>query len=164
MTEIERIPWRRRLLYASLTGATTVVFIVIMSLVWRAFLSDPPFYFSNTDPDYTEPLCPGEQLVINNRVVVDRPVVLFFYLSVMDKSASRNINDTQVSFPGRIHPHSATFHQLLPWTVPDLEPGEYILAIAGRGTDGDENPVIVLKKFSIAEEEHCANDPTHSIH
>jgi hypothetical protein len=126
--------------------------IVAMALVWRAFFNDPPVHVESMDKPFAEPICPGDIFLLNNRVTVDRPVVLFFYLSVMDENAQQNINNTQVSFPGRTHPHPSAFHQLLPWTVPDLPPGKYTRVLAIRGTDGRENPIFLLAKFEIGAE------------
>jgi hypothetical protein len=149
LTPVARETFGRRISYAAMIALLTVTLFVVLALVWRAFFNDQPVHVVSMDEPFAAPICPGDQYVLNNRVTVDRPVVLFFYLSVMDENAERNINDTQTSFPGRIHPTATTFHQLIPWTVPDLPPGKYIRAFAARGTDGRENPVILLSPFEI---------------
>jgi hypothetical protein len=149
MTTIETATWSKRIAYAMMSALVTATLIVVLALIWRAFFSDPPVHVTSLDKPFETPICPGDQFVINNRVTVDRPVVLFFYVSVMDEQAQFNINDTQISFPGRPHPKPSTFHQLLPWTVPDLLPGNYVRSIAVRGTDGDENPLFLLTPFEV---------------
>lgn len=147
--------WQKRLTNAVMISFVTVTFIVVLALVWRAFFNDPPVHVESMDKPFAEPLCPGDQYVLNNRVTVDKPMVLFMYLSTMDEHAFQNINDTQTSFPGRPQPNTASFHQLLPWTVPDLPPGKYTRALAVRGTDGRENPIMLLMPYEIGTEEYC---------
>lgn len=156
---VDGATWGKRALYAVLTSAITLVLIIVATFVWQAFFSDPPVHIETVDSPYPFALCPGQKLVIHNRVTVDKPVVLFFYVSVMDKDAVQNINDTQVSFPGRIHPQAATFDQFLPWTVPSLPPGNYMRALAVRGTDGDEKPVILLMPFAVGDKCRAETDP-----
>lgn len=146
-----RDTWLNRIAYALMISLFTLSLLVSASLVFYAFFNNPPVHVQSLDEPYTKPLCPGESYVLNNRVTVDKPVVLFFYLSVMDEKGQQNINDTQISFPGRTHPRPATFHQLLPWTVPNIPPGKYIRTLGVRGTDGREDPLFIEANFEIGE-------------
>jgi hypothetical protein len=146
---IDGATWGKRLLYASATAVFTVTLIFVTFLVFQVFYSDPPVHVVSLDPPDLGVLCPGESAHLTNRVTIDKPIVLFFYLSTLDKTGVQNINDTQTTFPGRNHPRPGTFTQMLPWTVPHLPPGKYIRSLGVRGTDGDESPLFISSVYEI---------------
>jgi hypothetical protein len=155
MMSVDADTWRRRMSYAAMSALVTIALLVVAVLIQRAFFNAPPVHVVTLDPADLGVLCPGQAVSLTNRVTVDMPVVLFFYLSTMDETETFNMLDTQTSFPGRPHPHAGTFTQMLPWTVPDLPPGNYARTLAVRGTDGDENPVMITAKYEIASREDC---------
>jgi hypothetical protein len=149
MSHIDGQTLGRRISNAIPIALLTVTFFVAFALVWQAFFSDPPVHVVSLDPKDLGVLCPGESKHLTNRITIDKPIVLFFYLSTLDETGIQNINDTQTSFPGRNHPRPGTFTQMLPWTVPHLPPGKYVRSLGIRGTDGDENPIFVESVYEI---------------
>jgi hypothetical protein len=155
MLHLDRATIGKWISLASLIAFIVTTFIVAVAIVYRAFFSDPPVHVVSLNPSDLGILCPGESQHLTNRITIDKPIVLFFYLSTLDESGTYNINDTQTSFPGRNHPREGTFTQMLPWTVPHLPPGKYVRSLGVRGTDGRENPLFLEAVYEIGDEKAC---------
>lgn len=141
----------KRVAYTIVSSAITVLLGVLIAVTWRFFFNDPPITIETLDIPPVYALCPGVDYPAHNEVTVSRPVMLYSYFSVMDARGNHNINGTQVTNGPRLHPHPATFIQMLPWEVPELPPGDYMRVLAFRGTDGRENSLFLTMPFSIGK-------------
>lgn len=136
---------------AFLAGIVVIAMLLLLSTIYRIYYNTPPIKVERIDPQDLGALCPGDSYPISNRITIQRPLVVLLYTSTLDATATHNLNDTQASFTARPNPKAATFEQRLPWTVPDLPPGNYTRVLALRGTNGAEDPIFVESKYSIGD-------------
>jgi hypothetical protein len=134
-----------------MTGLATVCILVAFAAVVQLWTRQAPVHIVDMNGEFDHAICPGSEFEMRHDVTVDRPVLLFFYSSVMDEGENYNMPDSQVGYGARPHPRPATFNQRITWVVPELPPGKYVRVFAARGTDGDEDAVFVSKKFEIGD-------------
>lgn len=142
------VSWGRWLLSAGLTAAVTVALIIAAAALWP---NDPPVEVQSLDTTPAHPVCPGTQLPINSRVTVEKPTILFLYVSVMDEGTNYNIRDTWESKGFRLHPHKSSFLQFVEWTVPSLPAGNYNRVFAVRGHNTDQLPKQLVLPFTVGD-------------
>lgn len=127
--------------------------LIAVSLVFGAlgisFFDQPPVSVQSVESSHLGSFCPGDKLLIRNKVTIDKPVIALYYISVLDKDAIFNIVDTQIVHSGFQHPVAGTFDQYIPWQIPELESGVYTRGFAARGTDGTEETVFITNTFTI---------------
>jgi hypothetical protein len=144
--------WMERVLYALMIGIVTISLLVATAAIFRVYFNQPPVHIESLDTPPSVPVCPGMPLHIHNRVMIDRPTVLFVYVSVMDETTSYNMPGTSESLGPRPHPQPSAFEQEIPWTVPALKPGRYNRTFAIRGHDTDEDPLFLHLPFTVAKD------------
>jgi hypothetical protein len=144
--------WLERIMYALMVALVTISLLIAIAAVFQAWFNDPPVHVESMDKHPTQPFCPGDAFPITNRVTIDRPTILFLYVSVMDEGTNFNIPDTSISLGPRLHPHPSTFPQYVLWTVPSLPAGHYNRTFAVRGHDTDERPIFVFTPFTVGED------------
>jgi hypothetical protein len=147
--------WVERFAYAGMIAFITIAFLLAVSILYNTYFNSPPALVVSQDGVPTEPLCPGQRFDIHNHVVIKSQMMLYIYLSVMDKEMTHNFEGTQVSLPPRIHPQPSEFNQMIPWIVPDLPPGDYVRAISMRGYVDSEKPLFLTTHFSIGDKQQC---------
>jgi len=135
----------------TLTALLTVGLIVLVTIVYDTWFNNPPLAVTSLDPDPLGIFCAGEQVPINNEIAIDRAIVMFYYVSTLDRQTHANLIGTQRAFTDILHPAPAKFVQQLPWTVPDLPPGEYTRVFAVRNVEGTQRTAFIVRDFEITE-------------
>lgn len=142
---------RNWVLQAVFAAIAVSAFLLLITVIYRGYFNIPPVLVTRLNNADLGDICPGDYYPIEDRIQVERPIVLLLYISVLDQNATHSYNDTQTSFPGRPHPKPSVFVQSLPWTVPDLLPGKYTRVLAIRGTNGAEDPIFIESTFEVPE-------------
>ena len=143
--------WVERLIYALTVSIMTIALLVAFGTVWEAYFNAPPVTIASLDPADLGFLCPGDTLVINNDVTIKDNIIIHYFVSVMDKDGYSNMPGAQRAYTDFLHPYPAHFAHHLPWTVPELEPGEYLRVFAVRKVSGNQDTVFTSTKFSIGD-------------
>lgn len=141
--------WRNILANAILISTLGVSLIILIALAGEDFWDKPPVSISRIDPEDLGVVCPGQFLPVSNFVKIEDPVIVIYYIGVMDSTGTYNIIGNQETFPGYQHPITGVFRQTFPWRVPDLEPGIYTRSFAARGTDTSEKTVFITSTLTI---------------
>ena len=138
------------LLYSVVAGLVTLGLILLMAVVNRTYFNDPPLTIASIEPYNLGALCPGQETTISLQVTVNRPIIMHYYISVMDAKGTQNIIGSPRVFTDMLHPHPAIFIAALPWTVPiDLPAGQYRRVVAARNAAGNQNTVFVERFFKV---------------
>lgn len=144
--------WRNALLQGAVGAIVLIAFLLLWGTIARMQADETPVDIIGLDGDDLGEICPGLRMVIHTRVIVDRPSVLVYYISVMEETGSQNIIGEQTIYYGQIHPRVADFESEMPWQVPDLPPGKYIRAVAVRDIDSQDLPEFQESAFVIGRE------------
>lgn len=142
--------WKRRISYASITALLTVTALVVFVLVWRAFFSDPPIRIHSLEPVNLGVLCPGQELPIRVHVTISEPIIMHYYVSVLDAKGEKNIVGAQRAWTDMLHPRAGSFDAVFPWMVPlSLTPGHYTRVMAARNVVGSQKTIFVERLFDV---------------
>lgn len=141
--------WLERLIYALLIGSVTIGLLMALRVVLDAFFNAPPLTLTSLDPADLGVLCPGDAMNIHNEVEIHDDIIVFYYVSTMDAAANSNVLGTQRAFVDQLHPHPARFMQTLPWTVPDLPPGNYTRVFGVRNVGSTQDVVFIVAEYEI---------------
>lgn len=144
--------WMERAIYSLMIGLVTLALIVLASILWTAYFNQPPITVKSLDPPDLGTLCPGEGLLIHNRVEINSPIIGFYFVNVMDRTESRGYPNTQKTWVDNLYPHDTVFDQSLVWIVPELEPGRYTRVFAARNSSGNQKTIFTQNDFTIGDD------------
>ena len=145
--------WVKSVLYALLIALLTLSLLVALSIVWRAYFSNPPLKITSLDSQPKYALCPGDDWPISIHVRIDAPSIFFSYINVMDKDSRYNIPETYIPLGADPHPHKGDFFNYIPWTVPNIPAGDYTRVLSIRSSMDDKNPIFVVTPFQVGGDE-----------
>lgn len=137
--------------YAVLVGLVTLGLAIAAAVINLVYFNDPPVTVANIDASYTQPLCPGQEVIVHKRIATDQPLQLFSYFDVMDETMREHYTGAQTSNGPRSYPAAGIYHDRFLWTVPDLPRGRYARIFTVRGTDGRENSIFTWVLFEIGD-------------
>lgn len=141
---------RTFLLNAFAIAAVVVIVLVLATTLWRVWFNDPPIRLRSTEPLMLGILCPGDDAHIHLEIEINEPVIVHYYISVMDAKGEQNIVGTPRAYTDMLHPRPARFETVLPWRVPDrLPPGRYRRVVATRNVAGTQNSIFVERFFEV---------------
>lgn len=138
------------------TTATLVVLAAALSILFAIQQPLPPtpvaveIVDDGFPPDHV--VCPGYLVLLRNRADIRQPVDIDILLSVMDKEEKFNIPGRQTLLPTRPHPRAGVIPQLIPWTVPPLDPGEYIFVVSIDSHESNYGPIYQQIPFRVRED------------
>lgn len=135
-----------------------IIFVAILMLVltlWSIFGRQPPIQIESLDPAIINDLCSGSRITATLDVKITAPAIIVYYISVMNKTEERQLIGTQEVYRGLPYPRVGHFTQILPWTVPNLPPGNYVRVVAAIGSNGSDKPEMEVTRFNI---KRCLND------
>lgn len=147
--------------WSMLVIQSVIVAIVVLALstltivILRVYFNNPPIQITSLDPPYLGVLCPGDEVYIHNHVHVNEPILMFYYVSTLDVTGSSNVPGTQRAFTDYLHPRIAEFDQVLPWTVPNIEPGRYRRVFASRNVERNQRTIFIEATYEVGEGEVC---------
>lgn len=151
--------WRRQwskfaqwILPAILISVIVVGGIFALILLLTPLARNPPVYVSRLEAENLGELCPGAKRDLYNSIDVRAQEVIIYYVSVKYSGGLIDVPGTNTSYPGTPYPVGGIFDQTLPWKVPDLLPGSYILVVTARGADGRQKASMITSTFTIADE------------
>jgi hypothetical protein len=147
--------WLERMVYVFMIALVTVALLFVVGLYYNDRFNVVPMEITSLDLGKEHAFCPGERFDIHNHIVINEPMLLYIYITVLDSTESYNILDTQIGMTPRQHPQAAEFDQMLPWTVPELPPGTYYRGITYRGYIDSQKPVQVDVPFRVKRKEEC---------
>lgn len=143
--------WFQRAAYIVMSAIVTVAFFIAIALALSSFFDRPPIHAENLNTTPEESFCPGDRFDMLNHITVDKPTILFGYVSVMDENSDYNYPVGSRVLEPRPHPHPSDFTQTIPWSVPSLPPGKYVRVLAIRGHNPEEDPIFVPMPFEIGD-------------
>lgn len=136
-------------------GIVVTALIVAASLVFQVYGNLGPVKIYKLDSDNLGGLCVGEEVPVRSHFTVDAQSIVTYRISINKKDSPINMRGTQILFAGYMYPDKADFMQDFPWTVPDLEPGEYDRIFSAAGLNDYNKPFIVKSTFTVKEREEC---------
>lgn len=95
------------------------------------------------------PFCPGDHVLVTTEIDGKRPMILRTHMSIMDKTATRNVGGVEYAFEDIVRPIPSVFSEALPFRVPFLPRGQYTLVIVFETVHLVTEPVFVKIPISI---------------
>lgn len=141
--------WVERTVYAFMIALIVIACLILTSVVYRAYFNDPPITLTALDPLDLGEVCPGDEVPINNWVIINKPIIVVYFISTMDIRGDQNYVGTQKAYTDMLHPHATEFKQIIPWQVPDLPPAKYLRVVAARNVTDNEDTVFIQASYSI---------------
>lgn len=142
-----------------LPGMVIATIVVLLSFLLILFLTPlsrlAPVSILVDGGAYLGAFCGGEVINAEETITVRAQEVIIYYVSVKRADQLTDVPGTNQSYPGIPYPVGGTFHQVLPWTVPELDPGVYYRSVAARGADGRQKAAMAISRFIIMKKEIC---------
>lgn len=101
--------WRNVLVNGFFVVALIIAALILVRVIWGDYFDRPPVQVESRNPVNLGVLCPGETVPFQNYVTIDAPVVVIYYVSVMDRAGVTNIVGHQEIYSGFQHPIPGTF-------------------------------------------------------
>lgn len=140
-----------------LIGAVTMLVFAAIGMYVATMLPNalwpPPVTYAIVWTDDVGAVCPGETYNMGVEVNVASPSVVevvTVFLRAEDQ-APMPVPEPFASVGARAYPRSATYEQLVEWTVPDIPPGEYVRVTAATAKYADSVPTFIELEFSVRE-------------